>query len=130
MTSWKRAVGLGVLMWLIAFVVSFAVFPFHDSARPLFESIMAVTVAASASVLGLRYVRLGIPVNEGVRVGIVWLAICVLIDAPLMLLRGPMQMTLAAYMADIGLTYALIPVVTWALAAAYQAGADRVRAGG
>ncbi len=53
-----------------------------------------------------RYLR------EGVILGLVWLAINVLIDLPLMLAGGPMQMTLGQYLADIGLTYLIIPAVT------------------
>ena len=122
----RRSIGFGILMWLVPFLVAFAVFPFRESARPLFESVMAVAVTSSAVVLGLRYFR-SVEVDlvrEGAAVGLVWLGLSILIDAPLMLLGGPMQMTLAEYMADIGLTYALIPVVTTGLGVA-QAGAVR-----
>jgi hypothetical protein len=120
MTSWRRALGLGFLAWLIPFVVAFAAFPFREQARPLFESIMAITVTATAVVLGLTYFRRleEASVHEGFLAGLIWLVICVAIDAPLMLLGGPMKMSLGAYMADIGLTYAAIPVVTSGLAAA------------
>jgi hypothetical protein len=126
MKSWKRALGLGVLMWLVPFVVAFLVFPFHESARPLFESVMAVAVAGSAAGLGYLYVRSGASTAEGLRLGLIWFVLCVLIDAPLMLLGGPMQMTVADYMADIGLTYLAIPVVTTGLAAAFAAGSGSV----
>ena len=43
------------------------------------------------------------------------LAIGILIDSPLMLLGGPMKMSLGEYMGDIGLTYLGIPMVTTAL---------------
>ena len=56
--------------------------------------------------------------REELLLGLLWFAICVLIDAPLMLLGGPMQMSFGAYMADIGVTYISIPVVTSGLAAA------------
>jgi len=115
--SWKSALALGALMWLIPFVVAFLVFPFHESARPFFESIMAVTVTGTAVVLGLRYVRHGAGRGEGLALGVVWLVVCVAIDAPLMLLGGPMQMTVGQYSADIALTYLAIPIVTWGLAA-------------
>lgn len=45
---------------------------------------------------------------------LVWLVPFV-IDSPLMLLGGPMKMSFAAYMADIGLTYLIFPIVTWGL---------------
>ncbi len=36
---WKIVL-YGFLTWLIPFAVSIVIFPFHDSQRPLFESIM------------------------------------------------------------------------------------------
>ena len=50
--------------------------------------------------------------REGVLLGCLWFAINILIDAPLMLLGGPMKMTLPDYMSDIGVTYLLIPAIT------------------
>lgn len=127
MRSWRRAIGLGFLAWLIPFVIAFLVFPWRESARPVFESVMAVTVTGTAVVLGLGYLRRvsGMQAREGMVVGVVWLAMCVLIDAPLMLLGGPMQMSLGAYVGDIGLTYVSIPLVTWGLGAAWGAGDSR-----
>lgn len=118
--SWGRAIGYGVLVWLVPFVVAFLVFFLHESQRPLFESIMAVTVAASAVIFGLAYVkRLDRRcVREGFTVGVLWFLICIAIDAPLMLLGGPMKMTIAEYMGDIGLTYLVIPIVTLGLGSA------------
>lgn len=123
MRSRSRTIGLGVVAWLVPFIVAFAAFPFRDSARPLFESIMAVAVTGTAVVLGLVYLRRAprTPPSEGLIVGVVWLVICVAIDAPLMLLGGPMKMSMGAYAADIALTYVSIPLVTWGLAAARAA---------
>jgi hypothetical protein len=119
--------GLGVIAWLAPFVVGFLAFPLRESARPLFESIMAIAVTATAVVLGLAYFgrHEGGRIREGLLVGLIWFAICVLIDAPLMLVGGPMKMSLGAYMADIGLTYVCIPVVTLGLAAARARGAGQ-----
>jgi hypothetical protein len=120
MRSWRRALGLGFIVWLAPFVVAFLAFPFRESARPLFESIMAVAVTATAVLLGLMYLRRFDEscAREGLLLGLIWFVMCVLIDAPLMLFGGPMKMSLGGYMADIGLTYAAIPVVTWGLGAA------------
>ena len=81
---------------------------------------MAVTVTATAVILGLVYLRRfdGAGAREGLVLGLIWFVMCVLIDAPLMLFGGPMKMSFGAYMADIGLTYAAIPIVTWGLGAA------------
>jgi hypothetical protein len=100
--------------------VAFLAFSIRESARPLFESIMAVAVTATAVILGQAYLRRfdGTRAREGLVLGLIWFVMCVLIDAPLMLIGGPMKMSLGAYMADIGLTYAAIPIVTWGLAVA------------
>jgi hypothetical protein len=75
---------------------------------------MPVTVAVATMSFGVSYFRRVSDrhVREGISVGLLWFAICVLIDSPLMLLGGPMQMTLGQYMADIGLTYLIIPTIT------------------
>jgi hypothetical protein len=127
MRLWGRAIGLGFLAWLIPFVVAFCLFALRESARAVFESVMAVTVAGTAVGLGLCYLRPvpRVSAREGLALGVLWLVICLLIDAPLMLLGGPMQMSLGAYLGDIGLTYVSIPLVTWGLGAARAAGAER-----
>lgn len=120
MKNWRRVIGLGFLVWLVPFLVAFLVFPLRDDARPVFESIMAVAVTAAAVAFGLAYLRRAADAGsrEGLGLGLVWLVICLLVDAPLMLLGGPMQMSIGAYLGDIGLTYVSIPVVTWGLFAA------------
>ena len=117
MTSWGKAFGIGCLVWFVPFVIAFIIFPFHDSNRPLFESIMAVAVTGSAVVFGIWYLKNVSEqvVKEAVTLGILWFFISVLIDAPLMLLGGPMKMAFGQYFADIGVTYLCIPVVTWGL---------------
>jgi hypothetical protein len=120
MNQWRRVVGLGILTWLIPFLVASLAFPFHDSARPLFESIMAVAVAGTAVIVGLRYLQ-RLPTTsprEGFMIGMVWFATCVLLDAPLILFSGFMQMTPGEYLADIALTYAILPIVVSGLAVA------------
>ena len=122
MRSWSKAIGLGFLVWLVPFVVAFLIFFLHESSRPLFESIMAVVVTGSAVVFGLVYMKqvdeqhLG----EAIRLGIIWFIMAVAIDAPLMLLGGPMKMTIWQYTADIGVTYICIPVVVVGLGLAFS----------
>jgi len=129
MGSWGKAIGLGFIVWFIPFVVAFLVFPLRSSARPVFESVMAVTVAGSAVAVGLAYLR-GMPAMgpaQGTALGALWFILCVAIDAPLMLIGGPTRMSVGAYFGDIALTYVSIPVVTWGLGAAYHAGAGRAQ---
>jgi len=120
MGSLRRAALYGVVVWLVPFAAAFLVFPIRESNRPLFESIMPVTVAAVVTALGLiHFRRLERPsAGAGPALGLLWLTISVVIDAPLMLLGGPMRMTVGQYVSDIGITYLLIPVITTGIALA------------
>jgi hypothetical protein len=113
MASWGKALLFGFLVWLIPFAVAFVIFPLKESWRPLFESIMPLVLTVAVVVcagLYFRRVRTAY-VKEGLLLGILWFLISVLIDLPLML-NPPINMTLAEYAADIGLTYLIIPVIT------------------
>ena len=122
MKFWGKAIGFGFLVWLVPFVVAFMVFPIHQSNRPLFESVMAVPICATAVVFGLVYLKdiQKDRIKAGIILGILWFVIPILIDAPLMLLGGPMYMTIAEYMSDIGVTYLCIPLITWGLGLAFS----------
>ena len=120
MTSPRRALILGVLVWFVPFLVAFMIFPLRESSRRLFESIMPVALAAIVVVLAGSYFGRGTQASlrEGLLLGVLWLGISVVIDAPLMLLGGPMQMAIGEYLGDIGVTYLMIPVITSGMAAA------------
>ncbi len=126
MTSVRKTILFGFLIWLLPFAVAFIIFPLRESSRPLFESIMPIAVTVAAVALGVRYFRQVTHdyVREGAVIGLLWLAMCVLIDMPLMLLGGPMQMTLGEYMGDIGLTYVIIPAITVGIGAALRGGRE------
>lgn len=114
MVSIGRAFVSGVVLWFITFATAFAVFPLRESNRPLFESIMPVVLALGTVLLAHRYFRKVSEqfAREGLLLGLLWLGVNVAIDLPLMLPPSPMQMTLSEYLADIGVTYLLIPVIT------------------
>lgn len=119
MASWWRALLFGFLIWLVPFVVAFAALPLKESWRSLFESIMPVTLAltvVSCAVLYFRHVRTAF-LREGILLGLLWWAMSVLIDLPLML-NPPINHTLTEYAADIGLTYLMMPVITVGVAVA------------
>jgi len=120
MTSIRKALLFGFLVWLVPFVVAFLIFPLRESSRPLFESIMPVAVTGATVAFGLAYLRRARRgfLREGALLGLVWLAISLVLDAPLMLFGGPMQMTPSEYVADIGITYLIIPLITVGMGAA------------
>jgi hypothetical protein len=117
MASLWRAILYGVLVWLAAFAVAFAIFPLRESWRALFESIMPVVVVMATSFFAALYFR-GVTkdfLREGALLGGLWLAINVIIDLPLML-SPPIDMGLLDYLADVALTYLVIPAVTIGIA--------------
>jgi len=102
----------GALLWAVPFAVSFAVEPLRDDHRGFFESVMAVTVAAACTALIVRYL-VGHPGTSPARcaaIGLAWAAMSIVFDLPLML-SEPVNMSLGEYMADIGLTYAMYPLI-------------------
>jgi hypothetical protein len=121
MYSTRKALLFGALVWVIPFVVALLIFPLRESWRALFESIMPVVVTVAAVSFGVAYFRdvRERLVREGVVIGLLWFAISVVIDLPLML-NAPIKMTAVEYAADIGLTYLIIPAVTIGLGAVIE----------
>ncbi len=128
MKHWRQAILQGVMVWVIAFLAAFLIFPLRESSRPLFESIMPVVLAGAAAFFANRYLS-GVQEDlrrEGLRLGVLWMAINIAIDLPIMLSPSPMQMSPGQYVADIAVTYLLLPVVTGAMgSAAARAQASR-----
>ncbi len=108
--SWKRAIGLGFLSWLLPFAISFAVFPLKGVNAPLFDTIMSLVVVMAAALLARRYFGDGpsFTIGEAVLLGFVWLAINLVLDYP-MFAYGPMRMSAARYYSEIGAGYLLYP---------------------
>jgi len=118
MHSLKKSILFGFLVWLMPFIVAFLMYPIHESNRPLFESIMPVVITLSVVVFTYLYfkkVEKNI-VAEGAKLGIIFLLISTVIDLILFMPDSPMHMSLINYIADIGLTYLMIPVITVGMA--------------
>ena len=113
MKKYLRLGLFGFLVWLIPFVVSFFIFGLKTSLPTLFESIMPVVVVICTVVFSAVYLRKVKAdfLKEGIVVGIVWLVICLVFDL-LLFMEGPMKMSFADYMMDIGLVYLTIPTIT------------------
>jgi hypothetical protein len=109
MIAWKRAVPLGIVSWAIPFALSFLVFPLKKSNAPLFETLMALIVLVVAGALFQSYFRgRKVSVVEAVSVGVLWSAVNLIMDYP-MLAFGPMKMPIWAYYSEIGLVYVTFP---------------------
>lgn len=100
------------MIWVIPFLVAMFTFSFRESNRALFESIMPVTLAACIVGFAVKHFRAIEKdfLREGIIVGALWLVISLLLDFP-MFSWGPMKMSAFDYIADIGITYLIIPVI-------------------
>jgi hypothetical protein len=117
MASWRKTVGLGLLVWFVPFIVAILAAPLKESWRSLFESIMSLTLAFTVvccSAVYFRWVEV-VSIREGMRLGLLWFVISVGIDLPLML-GPPLHYPLVEYGADIALTYLMIPAITVGMA--------------
>jgi hypothetical protein len=117
MKSFKTILVYGLLSWFIPLVVSLGVFPFHDTNRSLFESVMAVAVASTAAWLAALYFsrQQARSVIEGFIIGLIWLVMNVAFDY-VVLIRGFGQMAMTEYVYDIGVTYLLFLIIVPAVA--------------
>ena len=113
--KWARALGYGVVLWLVPFALAIAIFPVRENNRALFESIMPVALVFLTVILALHYFRTS--GNATLKNGVIPKR--VILDpfdgdkSVHSAKRGqPIGMELGEYMSDIGLTYALIPAIT------------------
>jgi ABC-type tungstate transport system substrate-binding protein len=113
MTSIRKAIIFGFLVWAIPFAVAFMIFGIRESNRPLFESIMPVVLTGCAVLFSVLYFKKAdkTSTTEGLKLGLIWLVISLIIDLG-MFMQGPMKMPLVDYIADIGFTYLIIPIIT------------------
>lgn len=125
----------GFLVWLIPFAVSIGVFSYKQAGSPLFETVMAVTITLIGTVFTVSYlrkIRWGF-LKEGFVIGMVFMLMSIGLDM-LLFIWGPMTMTFAGYVfnnplvlhvhelpmrmalldyvLDVGITYAVYPVIS------------------
>ena len=116
MIHWKRAALLGLLSWLIPFVISFLIFPLKKLNAPLFETLMGLVVLlTAAALLKVYFSDRPATIREALNTGALWFAMNLMFDYP-MFAYGPMQMTPAAYYSEIGLTYLTFPAFAYGAA--------------
>ncbi len=109
----KSAILYGIAIWAVVFIVAVLAFPLRANERPLFESIMTVSLTIATVVASVQYFKKVDKnfIKIGLCLGIIWLDVNIFIDL-FMFMQGPMKMSLIDYVKDIGLTYILIPAIT------------------
>jgi uncharacterized membrane protein len=110
MILWKRALLLGLLSWLIPFVISFFIFFLKKSNAPLFSTLMDLVELFTAGLLLALYFRSrSLQVREALLVGTLWFVMNLVFDYP-MFAYGPMKMSALGYYSEIGLVYLTFPI--------------------
>ncbi len=114
--SYKHTFIYGLAIWAIAFIAGILAFPLRENQRALFESIMPVVITFVTCWMSVRQFResTGSPLRVGLQSGIIWLLTSLVIDQ-FFFNWGPMKMSVADYIKDIGLTYLLIPMIPIAM---------------
>src|SRR3989338_993505 len=117
----KSAVLYGLVIWAFVFIIAMLAFPLRANDRPLFESIMPVALVIATTFASVKYFLKSKKRTTwvGFCLGLIWFGVNVGIDL-LMFSWGPMKMSLANYIKDIGVTYLLIPVITTGIGFIYE----------
>jgi len=112
-----RIAGYGLSCWFVPFAVAMALYPLRVTHRPLFESVLAVTLAATGVGVMSAYLarKTSTSVERGLLCGLAWLGESLVLDW-LAFSLGPMDIGLVDYIQDIGVAYLMIPVLTVGLA--------------
>ena len=78
MQSTKKALFFGLLVWAVPLAMGMLAYGLKTAGSPLFETIMAVTVAATGVFFGLKYLRAVPECNrrEGMYVGLICSCSC------------------------------------------------------
>jgi hypothetical protein len=124
MGSAIRIILLGLLIWAVPFGLGMVIFPVVPPVSALFDTIMVVTLAgttAIASVIHVSRLREA-SLDDGLRAGSIWMLMSLLCDVPFFILGPEMtRMDPVDYMADVGLSYIMIPLIAGAVAAVRRA---------
>jgi len=107
----------GFLLWLTVFIGAMLIYPIKKNDPIFFETLIAIILVGFTVFFANLYLKkVSTEVTKtAVIVGVVWMAISIAIDL-LMFTRGPMKMPISDYFKDIGLTYLIIPIITYGIA--------------
>jgi hypothetical protein len=124
MGSAIRIILLGLLIWAVPFGLGMVIFPVVPPVSALFDTIMVVTLAGTTAIASVIHVsRLKeASLDDGLRAGSIWMLMSLLCDVPFFILGPEMtRMDPVDYMADVGLSYIMIPLIAGAVAAVRRA---------
>jgi len=125
MRKFVRIILLGIAVWALPFAVGVAIMKPIPPETALFDTLMAVVMSFSATLFSYIHLsRCARPsLDEGLFAGSIWMLMAIGLDLPLFIF-GPeaMRMTPTMYLADIGITYAMIPIIAAGIGQAMKRG--------
>jgi hypothetical protein len=112
MKKFLKITFFGLLLWIIGFVLGFAVWPIHESNFMLFKTIMLVSSILYGMILLIIYFNKvqSDYLNEGIIVGINWFIVNLLLD--LLVLVLIFKTPVGQYFIEVGIRYLNIPLIT------------------
>lgn len=117
MYSWKKALGFGLVTWLVPFIVAIPFYGPDGAPRVdihLFKSIMIVVATFVGCSLLVKYFK-GVTkdyVKTACQVGWLWFGLNIVLD--LLILLPLSGLSLTDYITQIGLRYLMIPIIATA----------------
>ncbi|HUD04546.1 MAG TPA: hypothetical protein VMR59_01000 [Patescibacteria group bacterium] len=111
MQNIKRAIIYGFLLWIIPFLTSVVIFPLKKTDPAFFQSILGVFSITLAVILIVHYFRKTQGnLREGIFLGLIFALISWFFDF-FFFIWGPIKMTPAAYIKEIGIGYLLYLII-------------------
>ncbi|NOZ75920.1 MAG: hypothetical protein GXO90_11215 [FCB group bacterium] len=111
----------GFLLWLTVFIGSILIYPVKNTDPIFFETLITIILVGFTvffANLYLKKIQSDLS-KAAVFAGIVWMIINIVIDL-FMFSSGPMKMPIGNYFKDIGLTYLVIPMITYGIAVQFR----------
>ena len=113
MKSMSKAVGFGVLMWIIVAATLPVSLPLLESNRGLYDSIAAVVISLNIVVFSALYLKnvAGNVLRESVYLSLTFAVVIAALDLSLLML-GILKMSFPQFASDIAVSYLMTPIIT------------------
>ncbi len=113
MNSVSKAVGFGVLMWIIVAATLTATLPLAANNRGLYDSIAAVVISLCVVFFSALYLRNaeGNVLRESVCLSLTFSAVIAALDLSL-LMAGILKMSFSQFLSEIAVSYLMTPIIT------------------
>ena len=112
MKKFLKTTFFGLVLWILGFIIGFAIWPIHESNFMLFKTIMLVSSILYGMILLIIYFNKvqGDYLKESIIVGVNWFIVNLLLD--LLVLVMMLNTPIVQYFIEVGIRYLDIPIIT------------------